>query len=133
MNRCPKQVMLSAFLLVVCFLVTAPAHGQWLTPPYQTGTNSIAMVATTATDLTPPVSYYFDFVGSPTGGLGGTDSGWQAETSYTNSNLRANHKYGRQCMNSRRAGTIRMRSIRGSTLLPLLSQCLMTGLTYGKE
>jgi uncharacterized delta-60 repeat protein len=68
----------------------------WLTPPYQTGTNSISMVATTATDNDPisPISYYFDFVSSPTGGLGGKDSGWQDGTSYTNSNLRANHKYG---------------------------------------
>jgi len=52
------------------------------------------MVASTVTDSTPPISYYFDFVGSPTGGLGGKDSGWQAGTSYTNSNLQANHKYG---------------------------------------
>jgi hypothetical protein len=52
------------------------------------------MVATTATDATPPISYYFDSVKSPTGGLGGADSGWQVGTSYTNSNLRANHKYG---------------------------------------
>jgi len=66
----------------------------WATPPYQTGTNSISMVATTATDPSSPINYYFDFVGSPTGGLGGADSGWQAGTSYTNSNLRANHKYG---------------------------------------
>jgi photosystem II stability/assembly factor-like uncharacterized protein len=64
------------------------------TVPHQTGTDSITMVATTATDPTPPISYYFDFVGSPTGGLGGADSGWQEGTSYTNSNLRANHKYG---------------------------------------
>jgi hypothetical protein len=52
------------------------------------------MVATTATDSTSPISYYFDFVISPTGGLGGADSGWQPGTSYINSNLRANHKYG---------------------------------------
>jgi hypothetical protein len=52
------------------------------------------MVATIAPDPTPPITYYFDFVGSPTGGLGGKDSGWQPGTSYTNSNLRANQKYG---------------------------------------
>jgi uncharacterized repeat protein (TIGR01451 family) len=66
----------------------------WAEPPHQTGTNSISMVASTATDSTPPISYYFDFVGSPTGGLGGKDSGWQPGTSYTNSNLQTNHKYG---------------------------------------
>jgi hypothetical protein len=66
----------------------------WGTEPHQTGTDSISMVATTATDPTSPIDYYFDFVGSPTGGLGGADSIWQPGTSYTNSNLRANHKYG---------------------------------------
>jgi hypothetical protein len=71
-----------------------PSPMTWVTVPHQTGTNSISMVATTATDSTPPISYYFDFVGSPTGGLGGADSGWQAGTSYSNPNLRANHKYG---------------------------------------
>jgi hypothetical protein len=66
----------------------------WVAVPHQTGTNSISMVATTAADSASPISYYFDFVISPTGGLGGADSGWQSGTSYTNSNLRANHKYG---------------------------------------
>jgi hypothetical protein len=66
----------------------------WVTVPHQTGINSISMVATTVTDPTPPISYYFDFVSSPTGGLGGADSGWQPGTSYTNPNLRANQKYG---------------------------------------
>jgi hypothetical protein len=66
----------------------------WGTVPHQAGTSSISMLATTADDPTPPISYYFDFVGSPTGGLGGKDSEWQSGTSYTNSNLQANHKYG---------------------------------------
>jgi hypothetical protein len=52
------------------------------------------MVATTATDSeSPPVSYYFDFVSSPTGGAGGVDSGWRSATSYTNTGLRPNHQY----------------------------------------
>ena len=72
----------------------APDPMTWATPPYQTGTNSISMVATTATDSTSPIDYYFDFVSSPTGGLGGRDSGWQSGTSYTNANLQTNHKYG---------------------------------------
>jgi C1A family cysteine protease len=66
----------------------------WATAPYQTGTNSIRMVATTAIDSTLPVSYYFDFVDSPTGGTGGSDSVWQSGSSYTNSGLQANHQYG---------------------------------------
>jgi len=68
----------------------------WATPPHQTGTNSISMVAATATDPITPVTYYFDFVDSPTGGTGGTDSNWQAGTTYTNSGLQANHQYGYQ-------------------------------------
>jgi hypothetical protein len=66
----------------------------WGTPPYQTGTGSISMVATTATDPTTPINYYFDFVDSPTGGLGGFDSAWQSGTTYANSGLQANHQYG---------------------------------------
>ena len=66
----------------------------WATPPNQTGTTSISMVATTATDPTAPISYYFDFVDSPTGGTGGLDSDWQLGTSYTNSGLQPNHQYG---------------------------------------
>ena len=62
----------------------------WATPPYETGINSISMVATTATDPTDSVSYYFDFVSSPTGGTGGTDSGWQSSTTCTDTGLQAN-------------------------------------------
>ena len=68
----------------------------WATAPYQTGTSSMTMVATTASDPTLPVDYYFHFAGSPTGGTGGLDSGWQSGTSYTNSGLQANQQYGYQ-------------------------------------
>jgi C1A family cysteine protease len=66
----------------------------WAVPPYQTGTTSISMVASTASDPTAPIDYYFNFAGSPTGGTGGSDSGWQSGTSYVNSGLQANHQYG---------------------------------------
>jgi len=66
----------------------------WATPLYQTGTSSIRMDATTATDSTSPISYYFNFVDSPTGGIGGSDSVWQSGSSYINSGLQANHQYG---------------------------------------
>ena len=66
----------------------------WVTPPYQTGSNSISMVATTSTDPVTPITYYFEFVGSSTGGTGGTHSNWQAGTSYTDFGLEANHQYG---------------------------------------
>ena len=66
----------------------------WLTEPYETSTSSISMVATTAVDQSTPISYYFEFYSSPTGGTGGTDSGWQSSTTYTDSGLSANHQYG---------------------------------------
>ena len=66
----------------------------WVTVPYKIDTNSISMASSTATDPTSPISYYFDFVGSPTGGTGGTDSGWQSSTTYTDTGLQVNHKYG---------------------------------------
>ena len=63
----------------------------WATEPYETSTSSITMVATTASDNTPPISYYFN---ETTGNLGGTDSGWQASTTYTDSGLSENTQYG---------------------------------------
>ena len=69
----------------------------WATEPYTADSTSISMVATTATDSeSPPVSYFFDFVDSPTGGTGGSDSSWQTETSYTDTGLQPNHRYGYQ-------------------------------------
>jgi hypothetical protein len=66
----------------------------WATEPHETSTTAIAMTAHTATDPTTPITYQFDFVDSPTGGSGGTDSGWQSGTTYTDSGLSANHRYG---------------------------------------
>lgn len=76
----------------------APNPMAFLVPPYHTGTNSIAMVAATATDSTPPIQYFFDFVDSPTGGGGGRDSVWQSSTSYANTGLQPNHQYGYRVM-----------------------------------
>jgi C1A family cysteine protease len=75
-------------------IAPTPNPMAWATSPYQIGTNSIRMVATTATDSTSPISYYFDFIDSPTGGTGGSDLVWQSGNSYTNSGLQANHQYG---------------------------------------
>jgi hypothetical protein len=72
----------------------APNPMDWETPPFRTGTTSISMVATTATDPTTPILYYFDFVDSPSGGTGGNDSDWQSGTPYTNAGLQVNHQYG---------------------------------------
>ncbi|MFZ3137099.1 MAG: fibronectin type III domain-containing protein, partial [Thermodesulfovibrionales bacterium] len=68
----------------------------WATEPYALTSTSISMVATVAT-ATSDVSYFFGFVSSPTdGGTGGNDSSWQDSTSYTDSGLQPNHRYGYQ-------------------------------------
>ena len=61
--------------------------------PYELNTSQIAMTATTATDPSGGVQYYLDYTSSPTGGLGGNDSGWQASASYTDSGLQPNESY----------------------------------------
>jgi hypothetical protein len=53
----------------------------WATPPYSTGTTSIAMVATTATDASG-VEYYFECTAG-----GGYDSGWQDSATYEDTGL----------------------------------------------
>jgi len=73
-----------------------PSPMTWSMPPHSTGTASIAMVASTASDPTTPINYSFSSLGSPTGGTGGANSGWQSGTSYTNIGLQPNHQYGYQ-------------------------------------
>jgi hypothetical protein len=48
------------------------------------------MTATTASDATGPVEYFFD---ETTGGPGAMDSGWQTSTNYTDSGLDAGTEY----------------------------------------
>jgi len=71
-----------------------PSPMNWNTEPYETSTSLISMMATTASDSSTPISYYFDCYSSPTGGSGGSDSGWQSSTSYSDSGLSTNHQYG---------------------------------------
>ncbi|MCX5632678.1 MAG: hypothetical protein NTW93_03250 [Phycisphaerae bacterium] len=59
----------------------------WATTPHSTGPTSIAMTATTATDISG-VEYYF----ACTAG-GGHDSGWQAGTTYTDTDLSPSTTY----------------------------------------
>jgi len=59
----------------------------WATTPYATGSTSIAMVATTATDPSG-VEYYFTAVTA-----GGHDSGWQDSTTYEDTGLTPNTTY----------------------------------------
>jgi hypothetical protein len=65
----------------------------WSTEPYQVSTSEIRMYATSATDSFTPVEYFFDYQTSPTGGTGGTDSGWQVSNYYADTGLQANHQY----------------------------------------
>ena len=51
---------------------------------YATSTTSISMTATTATDPSGGVQYYFDEF---SGNAGGTDSSWQTSSSYTDTDL----------------------------------------------
>jgi hypothetical protein len=73
----------------------SPNPMTWATEPNAVSSTSISMLASTAIDAeNPPVSYFFDFVDSPTGGTGGSDSAWQDSTSYTDTELQPNHRYG---------------------------------------
>jgi hypothetical protein len=60
------------------------------TPPAPAGINSISMTASTASDPTTPINYFFHFV---SGGTGGADSAWQLGTAYTNTGLTPNTSY----------------------------------------
>ncbi len=71
-----------------------PHPAIWLAEPDQIDTSSIAMMAEVARDVSGPEEYLFDFVASPTGGAGGSDSPWQFEPSYTDVGLNPNHQYG---------------------------------------
>ena len=68
----------------------SPNPMTWATEPHSTGTTSIAMTATTATD-TSGVEYYFDCTTA-----GGHDSGWQDSTSYEDTALNSNSTYNYQ-------------------------------------
>jgi hypothetical protein len=61
----------------------------WATVPYATGSGSITMVATTATDASG-VEYFFD---ETSGNPGGSDSVWQENTDYTDDGLDPNTTY----------------------------------------
>ena len=69
----------------------SPDPMTWDTEPYETSSSAISMVATTASDSSPPIYYYFDEV---TGNTGGTDSGWQTSTTYSDTGLSENTRYG---------------------------------------
>lgn len=59
-------------------------------PPTPLSSTEITMQTTSATDASGGVEYYFDF---DTGGAGGSDSGWQSSTTYTDTGLSPNLTY----------------------------------------
>ncbi len=71
-----------------------PHPAVWLSNPDQINTTSIIMTADIGRDVSGPEEYSFDFVASPTGGAGGSDSPWQFYPSYTDVGLNPNHQYG---------------------------------------
>jgi len=66
-----------------------PNPSIWATTPYATGSTSISMIATGASDPSG-VEYYFD---ETTGNTGGSDSGWQASATYLDTGLSPNTTY----------------------------------------
>jgi len=92
----------------------------WAQHPQQTGTDSIVMEAAALLCCLPPYEYEFDFIDSPTGGPGGTDSGWQADTSYLDTGLGANHQYRYRCRGADDAGkTVGWSAVSSKYTLPV--------------
>ncbi|NWG02327.1 MAG: hypothetical protein HXY44_05670 [Syntrophaceae bacterium] len=123
------NVCLKAFTSTTDIAPPTPNPTTWATPPYQTGTSSISMVASTATDPTAPVQYYFNFAGSPTGGIGGVDSGWRSSPSYSNSGLQANHQYGYRV--KARDGFLNETSYSSPTLFIYTAIEIPAGISFG--
>jgi len=69
-----------------------PNPSTWATAPYATGTSSISMTSTTASDPSG-VQYYFHCLTS-----GGHDSGWQTATTYSDTGLSPGMTYTYQVM-----------------------------------
>jgi len=67
-----------------------PNPATFASPPAAGGTDNISMTATTGTDASGPVEYFFD---ETSGNPGGSDSGWQTSTSYTDTGLSASTQY----------------------------------------
>ena len=67
-----------------------PDPATFAVAPAADSDTAISMTATTGTDATAPVQYYFD---ETSGNVGGSDSGWQTSTAYTDSGLDASTQY----------------------------------------
>jgi hypothetical protein len=71
-----------------------PDPSTWALAPYATGTDSIRMVATAATDVSDVEYYFRELSGNP----GGTDSGWQDSNAYEDTGLLPSTTYTYQVM-----------------------------------
>ncbi|MHC4363640.1 MAG: fibronectin type III domain-containing protein, partial [Planctomycetota bacterium] len=87
--------------VIVGFVVQAGATGPDTDPPTPNpatfasapaaiSDTAISMTATTGSDTSGPVQYFFD---ETSGNSGGTDSGWQTSTNYTDTGLTASTQY----------------------------------------
>jgi len=83
-----------SFFTLVETVPPIPHPAVWVAGPGQIDATSIAMVADIERDVAAPEEYAFDFVASPTGGAGGSDSVWQYSPMYTDVGLNPNHQYG---------------------------------------
>jgi hypothetical protein len=67
-----------------------PNPATWAVAPAADSDTAISMTATTGSDATGPVEYYFD---ETSGNPGGTDSGWQTSPTYTDTGLDPSTQY----------------------------------------
>jgi hypothetical protein len=74
----------------------------WASVPAATGSTTIAMTATTGSDVTTPVQYFFQ---NTTSGMSSHNSGWQSSTSWTDTGLTPSTQYSYQVQARDSAGT----------------------------
>jgi hypothetical protein len=67
-----------------------PDPATFASPPAAVSDTEITMTATTGSDATGPVEYYFDEI---SGNPGGTDSGWTTNPVYNDTGLNASTQY----------------------------------------
>jgi len=72
------QVYQGARLILPDIYTPDPDPMTFASPPGASSPYAMIMIATRATDRSPPVEYYFEC----TGGAGGTDSDWRTQTTY---------------------------------------------------
>ena len=97
-----------------------PDPATWASVLQANGSTSINMIATTGDDVSDPVEFYFDFDGT-SGSPGGLDSGWQTQSSYTNSDLDPDTEYSyRVQMRDAEGNTTDWSGYQSATTLPYL-------------